>query len=69
MRTVPVSAFVLPLLLLTACGDDDRTIVMPAQQPAVVTAPPTTVVTPPASTVVVPQAGTTRGCPAGAVTC
>ena len=62
MRAVPVVAFVLPLLLLTACGDDDRTIVMPAQTPAVLTAPP-------ASTVVVPQAGTTRVCPAGAVTC
>jgi hypothetical protein len=69
MRAVTASAFVLPLLLLSACGDDDRTVVMPAQTPAVVTTPPPTVVTPPANTVVVPQAGTTRVCPAGAVTC
>jgi hypothetical protein len=48
-------------LTLSACGSDEKTVVVtPPQQPS-------TVVTPPANTVVVPQGSSTRVCPAATV--
>jgi hypothetical protein len=60
MRSLSALVLLAPLLL-AACGDDERPVIIQPQ--------PSTVVVPPASsgTVVVPQGSATKVCPPGTV--